>query len=209
MPELISIYRRNAETFYNYRTGDKHSQVLKNITIIIIAAIGSVVFGVRSDNVYLGVITAQSILAGFSFNLMFTLSSNDIANYDKTGNIEQAGKAERLNKLSKESFYNITYFNVVAIASVVFSLLLLLGGSVAGPWLHKLCNVSRMNCDEAKHVWDTLGSWMKDVVLFLAYVTILESIMTFVRTVQRVSYLFDEKMKLRAEQEQNAQVERI
>lgn len=168
------------------------------------AATSSVVFGVRSDNLYLGIITAQSILAGFSFNVMFYLSSNEVTNYDKTGIIEHQAKVDRLNRLSKEAFYNIAYFNIVAIASVVLSLTLLLGGSVAGVWLHETCNsvMAIANCHKAKHLWNTVGKLATYLLMFIAYVTILESIITFVRTVQRVSYLFDEKMKLRAEQAQ-------
>jgi hypothetical protein len=199
MPNIVHLYRLNASTFYNFRTKKRHSLFWRYLALTLISLLAALTYGERSDNVYIGIITAQSILVGFGFNVLFYLSSNEVVNYDETFSIEDASRVRRLRTVSEEVFYNIGYFNIVALASVVLCLIVLVSQSYA-PLMSEAISKALGTTQKRVELWGVFEKTLLRLVLFLVYFCVAESLLTFVRTVQRVSFLFESKMKLRADQ---------
>ena len=196
------IYQDNASTFYDYRTNRKQNQWRKKAAIVALATVGATLTPVQSLEVLSATITVQAILIGFSFSVMFFLvqdaaisrtttstSPADRSRVEGELSLEAQLDEEQVRLLSKELFWNISYFNLVAFASLVFALMLMLpnvwaniGDSFDGPpapvaaYFRDLAAVSSF-----------AAQWSFALLM-------LESGYTFVRTVGRVNFLFEQRM---------------
>lgn len=157
-----------------------------------IFALGSgFLVGQASNDFLAGALSAQAILVGFSFNVLFYLVANRLSRPQSFAAMEHELRFERLSKLSDEIFDNVTYFNFVAIFSAIVALILLLFASDnLGKNLHLVATFVKAQTG----VTQTTLSWLKWAVsalgLSLLMFLIAESVYTFLRAVGRVRFYF-------------------
>ena len=188
------ISKKNRKTFYNYRTGKQLSVFPRLLLMCILSVLLAYFLFKPTDDFLNGILTVQSILVGFSFSVLFFLISNDkyLIKIDDAAEIKI--RKERLNVISDELFYNISYFNFIAVMSVIVILLLLL------PAIH----IEKDNMVLQSIEPDLLETLklIKVVLIkfarFILYILILESMFTFLRSVGRVSYYFGKKLELQS-----------
>lgn len=196
MFKLSTILSKNNDTFYDFRTNAPLRVAPRFISFFIISACCALLFGGNSDKFLNGVITVQAILIGFSFSVMFFLLSENMALVPPSGSsIEKGIKTSKLLKLSKEIFYNISYFNIVAIGCLTSALLLLLPNATIH--LFAFLQVSGKWACRAHDALYIAGVAVNILILFVFYFLLIESAYTFVRTIGRVNYLFEQKILLR------------
>lgn len=193
------IYRDNASTFYDYRTNHKQGQGRRVAAIVFLATLVAILTPIVSLDVLSATITVQAILIGFSFSVMFFLvqdaSSSRKAPVSSHGvvsdSLEKQLDEEQIDLLSKELFWNISYFNLVAFLSLLFAVALML----PNVWENIIRIVSlipyvELNSDRflvAARVSAFAAQWIFALL-------VIESAFTFVRTVGRVSFLFEQRM---------------
>ena len=187
MFSAIEIFRRDAATYYKY-SSDK--RVSRKRTIFIFASLSfiiSLLVGKASNDFLTGALSAQAILVGFSFNVLFYLVANRLTAPASFSGIEHELRFERLSKLSDEVFDNVTYFNLVAILSAIAALALLLAASEnVDSNLSKIAKliIARTNIDSGILSW---AKWVASIFgLSVLVFLISESVYTFLRTVGRV-----------------------
>ncbi|HUD30313.1 MAG TPA: hypothetical protein VMQ93_15700 [Novosphingobium sp.] len=196
MYNAFDIVKKNAATFYNFRTGKSVSVAYRYVLLAVLAAFGVSFFKAVSVELYSSFISAQSILVGFSFNVMVYLASTDALRADDPSVLEDVAKVKKLNRLAEEIHTNLSYFNLVALLSIFVSLLLTLSKAydadtaVLASWVGE---GYRLLVSKAAGVIVTV---IKSSLIWLAYATLLESLATFVRVTKRVTYFFAEKRKL-------------
>lgn len=194
MFRLLAIIRENNSTFYDYRSNERvpiRSRIV--LTMILATCLAILVRGDLS-NFLDGVITVQAILIGFSFSVMFFLvSAGSISANVDDGSIEARLRREKLSQLSKEIFYNLSYFNLVAMACLVCALLLLMP-EVSTFFVALLDSVKIGHQDEVKIAVEVTQAAGNLIVAWGFYFLVTESGFTFARTVGRVNYLFSQKI---------------
>lgn len=202
MSKIRSIIIENARTFYRYDTGRSKS-IWPRYVLILLSALALVsLFHGRTDNFYIGIITAQSILVGFAFNVMIFITANPIILSRAGDSIERRNKIDKLNTLAKEVFFNLAYFNITAIGCVILSLLLLLVPALSEDIVRDATegSLSVIGLDPL-----SLAALIEDiyvvvllVTLFGLYYLLVDSLATFLRVVQRASFYFEKKIALSA-----------
>jgi len=191
MFSIKEIIRRDAETYYEF---DNKHRISRAKTIFIFAVSSILVGGLvgKASNDFLaGALSAQAILVGFSFNVLFYLVANRLGTPARYASIEHELRFERLSRLSDEVFDNVTYFNLVAIFSALAALILLLAASehydanlirIA----HWIGQTTYLDAQELKWLRWAVSSLTLATLLFL----LAESIYTFLRAVGRVRFYF-------------------
>ncbi|GGB21855.1 hypothetical protein [Allosediminivita pacifica] len=198
MTSLIEIVRRNNSTFYDNRSGKKKSVVARTLLFVTLSLISSWVLGTPSDTVVSAVITVQSILVGFGFSVIFFLVSSERENEDGANGIEDRIRRKRLNTLSDELFFNISYYNVVTFFSVTLSLLFAFNidgvSSFAGGVVADLDIQGGVKDNLRQYV-----EWAHHILIAFLFFVLLESVFTFYRIVIRVNFFFDQKRKVKSQ----------
>jgi hypothetical protein len=191
-----NIVKKHIETFYDYRTSRRKSVLPRYLILVILSLAITSVFNELVADFYANIITVQSILVGFTFNVMFFLTSNNrttIKSNQKAIEVQQ--KIDKLNLLSEEIFYNVCYFNLVAIISIIIAIILA-GIPTYSPtlfvFLDKSIGVEFL--ERLPHgQYSTLA--IKGLMGFL-YFCVIESFITFLSTARRVTYLFHSQRQL-------------
>jgi len=126
---------------------------------------------------------------------MFFLASGYKESVGQKGDsIEDELKEERLSQLSKEIFYNISYFNLVAMVSLSLAIFLLL--PPAAEFANAvITEISPKNANELISFYRTSSATAYFVVVACFYFSVIESGYTFGRMVGRVGYLFEQKIE--------------
>lgn len=189
-------------TFYDYRTNRKQSQKFRLLATILLSMFAAILTPVVSIDVLSATITVQAILIGFSFSVMFFLvqdasdKSSDKSNEkfkqpDCNYSLEKQLDNEQINLLSKELFWNISYFNVISFLSLVVALAMMLP-NIFGNVFRLFSKMNFLNIDWQPFVLAVnISAFIAQWIFFLL---ITESAFTFVRTVGRVSFLFEQRM---------------
>jgi len=194
MFSIIETIKNNRKTHYNFRT-DKPLPVWRwYVFCTLISATIPILIPEDISKFVESVITAQSILVGFSFSVLFFLLSEKVDNKDE-GSIEKEIKSKKLNTLSRELFYNVSYFNLTALLCLCFSLIII---------LHPYINIYKINdiIDTRKIIpisqhttisetIQILTTTLKYIIRTLFCFTLIESIHTFARTIRRAIYYFE------------------
>lgn len=188
MSKVIDIIKENNKTFYDYRSGANKPIWKRLLSEFLCTILIILVFCRPGDALISGTITVQSILIGFCFSVMFfiTSSKDDGGNKknkkeEKEGIIEDKIKKERIDKLTVELFYNVSYFSIVSIANLAVSLSLLLPNlEVKDGTLQQYLNLSAT------------------ALYFMFYITIIEAGYSFVRIILRINYFFHQKISAKA-----------
>ena len=191
MDKIFAIIRKNNATFYNYRTGRRNSVYGR----MVLTAFGSSFvcwiaprFSLEMLNACL---TVQAILVGFSFSVLFFLLSSRIKFDALSASLEKRNKFEKVDKLGKELFTNVSYFSVVSIGTIILAFLLL---SVDFARTATPINAETIYISKA-----FIGGLIFSVLETMLLAILFESFYTFVRTVGRIDYYFEERMLLEAE----------
>lgn len=192
MTSFSQIIGNNSRTFYNYRTNGSKSLRLHYSVIGCVSVILSAVFRFPSNDIYTGFVACQALLVGFSFNLTFYLSANGRLRIPNSDLIEDKIEVERLNILGREIFYNIGYFNLVSVFSVIASLALLIFSALKPFPCFALKNL----CDIVSAQQNVVGLVVWHLVLFCAYFLAIESMATFLRMIRRTNAYFEDRALL-------------
>lgn len=199
MFNIREIIRHNRATYYNFSTGRSTSLLLPYATKFLLAFLMAYLFANIQKDFLNVVITIYAILIGFSFNILFyLLSINKIRINLENDSLETQIRIEKTNKLADELFYNVSYFNISSICVIITTLLFFLFESRGSNFLAHIEN------------WPTLGSYLESLEPYLTavmqfftwgyrvffYLLLLESLDCFLRTIGRVSFYFQEKIKL-------------
>jgi len=195
MGNFISIIKRNNSTFYDNRSGEQNSVLPRQTGFILVSLLVAWVLGTPSDTVVSSVITVQSILVGFGFSVLFFLVSSDHVDENAATTRENKERRKRLNKLSDELFFNISYYNIVTIISVLLSMLFAFDISSI-----KTLSVDVSNAAQLSQIVVTTLTTIADVahrlLISIFYFVFFESVYTFYRIVVRVNFYFEQKRKI-------------
>lgn len=199
MFNLIEIVKKNRATFYNYSTGDKSNILLSYFLKSFIAVFFASLFIIPSNNFLNATLTISAILLGFSFNVLFyLLSSNKLFIDEEDDSIEIKLKKEKINKLSNELFYNVSYFNIITLLVILTALIFFLfdtGFSYFVLYLSELELIRSLLCNLKPYT-----SYISSTVLWfyrvLFYFLIIESFYSFGRAIGRMSFYFQKKIEL-------------
>jgi len=127
MFNLINIIKYNRNTFYDYATNKKLGVLRSYLSKISFSCVISFVCLAPSATFIDATLQVHAIPLGFSFNVLFYFLANDKLRAGETGSsIEKKIIITKLNKLSEEIFYNVSYFNIVALFVIAVALLYLL-----------------------------------------------------------------------------------
>lgn len=179
MYNIVYIFKKNRETYYNYTTGEKDGVWKNYILKLFISGSIFVIFDKNQDNLIGVSVTAYSLLVTFSFTaLFFLLNDSYHLNDEKEGGEteEQKIRIEKIKTLNKEIFYNISYFNILSIFIVVVSLINLLSFP--------------KEIEESNFV-----NGFENSILFLYYFLSVESIYEFLNIINRVLSYYEKKNK--------------
>lgn len=198
MTTVREIIQRNNETFYDYQSKKVKPPYARFSKFFALSLVVSILFDDLGDGFLNSVLAVQSILIGFSFSVLFFLVSGSISINEAEHSREKKYRVERLNTLATELFYNVAYYNTVAIGSVVVALLFLLPSFSVFSFL---LENSLLQSLIGKFSTDTLGK-MQDIgsrLLTLIFAFLFsDSVFTFFRIVRRVNFFFSEKLSLKA-----------
>jgi hypothetical protein len=189
------IIRNNNATFYNFDSQKKQSQKSRAIATCFVAIIGALIFPKISDDLLAGFLAVQSILLGFTFNVMFFLLGNREKNTTPKSSIEGKLRAKRLRDLYHELFYNVSYFNLVAISSIVVALLLLLPTPEIPGFLSNSFFVKKfVHWMDTSTLPITATFIFRSASVFVFYTIVIEVIFSIARVVGRTSFYFERKI---------------
>jgi hypothetical protein len=189
MINLKNIVVSNDATFYDYRTGGplpRRTRVaFKLLLVVALVALFPKVDSDFIDNV----LTIYAILIGFSFNILFFLLSVTKKEKITTNFLEDQNKAKKIHKLGKELFHNVSYFNLVSISLILIAITYNL---CKGYETEILSYVSKYVSDEYSKSLRCVAFYTQNTIF---YALLVESTYTFIRTLSRVSFYFDKKIK--------------
>lgn len=200
MANLFEIVRRNNGTFYDNRSNQRKSVVPRMLCFLVVSLVVAWVSGTPSDTVVSSVITVQSILVGFGFSVLFFLVSSERENEEEAKSLEDKARRKRLNVLSDELFFNISYYNIATFLSVLLALLFafdISGISSFADAISTAMSVQDETLDKANGYLDIAHRFLISIFYFV----LIESVFTFYRIVIRVNFYFDQKRKVKAVKE--------
>jgi hypothetical protein len=192
MYRVSKIVTDNNSTFYRFDSNEKISIRGRIVTFIFISLVLAFFVNFSSVEFLSDVIAVQSILIGFSFSVMFFLISGDnlMKGLDEVS-IEAKLKFERLENLSKEIFFNISYFNMVAMICIFFAIILLIDNPL--PIVEK---IFRLTGSLLLGIVDWVFFAIIMFVKFAFFFFLIESFYSFVRITGRVNFFFERKLEV-------------
>lgn len=187
-----SIYTDNKSTFYDFRTNQPHGHRVRNGVFIALSIALACVIQKEANDLLDAVITVQAILIGFSFSVMFFLVQSRNKTETKMSSMEEGLRQEQIDLLSKELFWNISYFNLTALSSLLFALALMIP-NIWGSSAEIVAKQKDLITLARLMEWANFSTYY--AAKFLFCLLLIESSFTFLRTVGRVNFLFEERMK--------------
>lgn len=195
MFNIESIIRNNNATFYDFETGKRRSQKPKVVVLTALSVALAILCPKVSDNLLAGFLAVQSILLGFTFNVMFFLVANNKDQATKPQSIEGQLRTERINTLYHELFYNVSYFNLVAVASIIIAAGLLLPTMEVPSFLqHVGFFQSYLHWLSTSTAPTVIGTIFQDSLMFVFYWLACEVVFSIARVIGRTSFYFERKM---------------
>jgi hypothetical protein len=190
------IIRNNNATFYDFNTRKGRSQTLRAIITCVAAALAAIFCPKVSDNLLAGFLAVQSILLGFSVNVMFFLLGNrEEKETEENPSLEAQLRFKRLRKLYKELFYNVSYFNLIAVVSIIVAATLLLPTpevpSFSQTWPVVETYVRWL---ETSKIPTFVTAILRFVAMFIFYAMAIEVIFSIARVIGRTTFYFERKM---------------
>lgn len=208
MFNIADIFKRNKETFYDQHTKEQQS-VNKIMAIELFIALILAVFLCKFNSEMINAfLIVYSILIGFSFNILFYVLSIKSDEFNiATPSLERQLKIEKVNTLTREIFYNVSYFNMASIAMVLLSLLFFIIKSYDAIYWEMIVDTQAI-----KTIFSNIypfGTLIKSSMVFaykvLFYFVLLESMYSLIRTIGRVAFYFGKRVELQSTQEDRGQ----
>ncbi len=192
MVSIRSIISENNATFYNYRTGAEIRIWPRITAFIFLSPCLSFLLTENLIDFINSINTVASILLGFGFSVLFYIASANEAPLSSDSSLEKKNRIERLRKLSKELFHNVSYFVMTASAALAFAMIVI-APEAQNDWLAKrvLPVAVKVADNAADYVW-----WLQFLFRSIFFFLILEGGYTFGRIVGRVNFLFQQKLKI-------------
>lgn len=195
MFNVRQIVRNNSSTFYDYDSRKPRSQRGRFIATIIIAVLAAIFWPKVSDNLLAGYLAVQSILLGFTVNVMFFLLGNREKPTVPPTSLESELRADRLRTLYEELFYNVSYFNMLAVASIVVATLLLLPLPTVPAYMEAWPYVDRyVEWLRESAIPVTVSAFVRAIAMFVFYAVAIEVAYSIARIIGRTSFFFERKM---------------
>lgn len=107
---LVKVIAEHYNTFTDAIDGHAEKHILRLMAQIFFGLCGTMFLGSLSDNAINAMITALSILAGFSFSAMFPIASDAKKDLPEPHYPEDIDDFNRLSKLSSTFRANVSYF---------------------------------------------------------------------------------------------------
>lgn len=186
------IISDNNSTFYDYDSQKKKSQTARLIVWILLALGLSLVFAEVSDNFLAGFLAVQSILLGFTVNVMFFLLGRRPVSGSASSSREAKERNKRLARLYKELFYNVSYFNLLAIYSIIVTAINLMP-SPEFPVFSENVPYIRAFSDWAmkSEAMGGLAAFLRHFGMFVFYLLAIEVVYSIARVIGRTSFYFE------------------
>ncbi|MDO6416602.1 hypothetical protein Q4F19_19620 [Sphingomonas sp. BIUV-7] len=148
--------------------------------VAICCALG-VISGRPSEDLLSGLLSAVSIIAGFSFSALMFFVDHEFSVVKEIDSLEQASKQKRIDKLADSVFRMLYYFTIVALALISSCVVALLMPALS----------SSAPLSVARYFWapEFFGR-------SLLYFLMLETATTFLRILRRLRYLFGKVREL-------------
>jgi len=192
---IQSIIRNNNATFYDFDTRKRRSQKPKFAFLTALSIALAILCPKVSDNLLAGFLAVQSILLGFTFNVMFFLVGQNKEQTADPQSIEGQLRAERIKTLYHELFYNVSYFNLVSIISIVTATGLLLPTMEVPSFLQHISFFrSYSHWLSTSTVPTVIGTIFHDSLMFVFYMLACEVVFSIARVIGRTSFYFERKM---------------
>jgi len=192
---IESIIRNNNATFYDFDTRKRRSQKPRVAVLTALSIALAILCPKVSDNLLAGFLAVQSILLGFTFNVMFFLVGQNKEKITEPQSIEGQLRAERIKTLYHELFYNVSYFNLVAIMSIITATGLLLPTMEVPYFLqHVGFFQSYLHWLSTSTVPTVIGTIFNDSLMFVFYLLACEVVFSIARVIGRTSFYFERKM---------------
>ena len=191
MDKILAIIRKNNATFYNYRTGNRNPISRRIIITVAGSALACFMAPRFSLEMLNACLTVQAILVGFSFSVLFFLLSSRIKFDSLSASLEKKVKFEKIEKLGKELFTNVSYFSVISIGTIILAFLLLSIDFARTPSPPDILTIGTNKVI----VTDMIFNLLEALLLAMLF----ESFYTFVRTVGRIDYYFEERLLLESD----------
>lgn len=191
---LIKIYQDNEATYYDYSTGVRQPTSGRKVSLLILAAIMAACMDKPVDSFVSLIITVQAILIGFSFSVMFFLVGERQKVQEFSGSREERLRKKQLSNLSKEIFWNISYFNVASLIGIAAAICLIIKNPIF-LIIHSM-NASGFGMQiNSQHIsLASAATFAFGKFIFAA--VLIDSAYSFVRIVGRVNFLFEKRMEV-------------
>ncbi len=196
MFNVRDIIRNNNATFYDFNTRKGRSQTSRVIVTCAAAVFAAIFCPKVSDNLLAGFLAVQSILLGFSVNVMFFLLGNreDDAP-EENQSLEAQLRSDRLRKLYRELFYNVSYFNLIAVVSIIVAATLLLPTPEVPRFSQNWSFVvSYVQWLDTSIIPTIVTAVLRFVAMFVFYAMAIEVIFSIARVIGRTTFYFERKM---------------
>lgn len=195
---MVNIFRiiiENRNTFYDNRTNETLRVWPRLLVFGLLSFVASWFLMLPIGEFLNAINTVISILLGFSFSVLFFLASHQRVEALNKDSLEQENKIRRINRLSREIFYNVSYFLTVSMLVLALSIIILLPDFWVR-FLH-LCKAVGGRCE---------GGYLQTTFFYVSLLSrvtfsflIIESAFTFLRLIIRVSFMFEERLSLSSE----------
>lgn len=197
MFNAVEIVRKNNETFYDFDTGRPRSQIPRIATTCVAALLAAIFISEITNNLLAGFLAVQSILLGFTFNVMFFLISNRDSRFEIKSEIpiEQKLRVEKNNRIYHELFYNVSYFNIISIISIIITIILLLPSPKIPFFLDYFYDKSKyIDTVLYTSILNAIKIFVTTALLSVFYAIVIEVLYTISRLAGRTSFYFSRKV---------------
>jgi len=200
MYNIISIVRKNNETFFDHRADRHIPQRYRYVMQLLFAILLSIITFETIESSLSSIVTFLSILLGFSFSVLFFIVSSERARTSGLESLEEKERSNKLNSISDEIFYNISYLSIISVLSITLGLIISISISISLNSLYRISeNFSQHYNDE---VIDSIHNIISNgaEILFLLiksffFFLLIEVVFTFIRIIIRIMAFFERRMR--------------
>lgn len=195
MLNFVQIYKKDRATLTGHASSAR-GRHMRRAVIVTLVLLLCAFFSDLSMDFLAAVLAFQSILAGFGFNVLVFLTSNRRIPTFLSMKIEKKKKIDRVNALGNDLFYNISYFNTVAISCVAAALIISIGKSVSFDFVVELPRNDALTMERLNNISQYGSILVRKVSAACLYALLIESVLTFMRLIRRSTYYFEQKIAL-------------
>jgi hypothetical protein len=200
MNNLRKIYQENRKTYRGYRSGELQPVAKRNLYLAVFAILCAMLFHAPEPSLIRVVITVLGILSGFSFSILFFIANNANPLVVTEGTtLEHRNKIRRSRTLTDEIFFNVSYFIMITVMTIILSVILMLP---VENFLKAAQQVWIWVTDLIPDIQEWQG-WLQSSITFLRFllqfafwIFLIEAVLTFLRILKRIGFLFSERLEI-------------